>query len=383
MDCMALDAQFIGRALDPLRYLPLSQLYAQFSSVIDFFVYLLIFLGLAQWSLESRFQGRGGKALTVGIGTALALSLSLAENRFSFSIASLGVLAGAIALILVGIVLFPLAQKVGLKTSTAVMAVVALIYLGIGILTPEAYNWIDINAPLIHGIAAAALIALLVKAVWRVFHGAVKPGAPSVAALSTPEQEAVSGESRAIKDEPAVLAQERKDLTAARTEMQGLVNQLGTDPQSPQVQTYAHAVFRRAKDRDMVLRQRLDYIQTLNSRLERFDLGLFHEMKARYDKLPAADQARLRKEIDLERLKVFREREVEDLSKNARSQLVRLEAVLDAIDTAVSRGDQSTARSLAVKAARLDRNLERTTATLQAIEQALMKIIQSSSRSTR
>ena len=77
--------------------------YERYGAIIDFFVYLLLFGGLARVTLEKRFPGRGGQALTLALGLALALALAVAERTMGFNLGSLGPLALGIVLLLLGV----------------------------------------------------------------------------------------------------------------------------------------------------------------------------------------------------------------------------------------------------------------------------------------
>ncbi|MEK7993190.1 MAG: hypothetical protein AAB403_05235 [Planctomycetota bacterium] len=381
---MVLDSSFISAALEPLRYIPLSQIYDQYSVFIDFLLYLVIFLGVAKWSLESRFPGRAGKALTIGVGTALALSLSLAESSFSFSIKSFGIVAVVVLLLLVGIVLFQLARNVGFSAFMAVLAALVLIYFGIGLLTPSGLDWIDANAPLLHTVAAIALLVLIIKGFFHLFHGAGGIStSPMAAWLTKAETDTATVERQTLESEVPVLAGAGSEIKAAEAEMAALARQTGPDIRTPQTQSYIHSVLRRARDRDMVLRQRLDQVQMLNRKLEAFDLGLFHNLKSHQETLAGPERVRFRKDLDRERIKIYREREVTDLANDAKTQLVRLETVLQVLEDAATKGDSGGARAYALKALRIDKNLDRSMARLQDIERRLMSIIPSASQSKR
>jgi hypothetical protein len=72
---MVYDSTLLANALSVFRYLDISSIYDQYASIVDFFLYLAIFVGLVRWVFESRFTGKGGRAVTVGVGTALAAGL--------------------------------------------------------------------------------------------------------------------------------------------------------------------------------------------------------------------------------------------------------------------------------------------------------------------
>src|SRR3989344_8330006 len=80
--------------------------YQEFYGWFDFFIYLLIFIGVAREFVELKAKkdnldvGPGGQALYVGLGLLLATALVTWEVKAGFSLISLG----PIVLILLGII---------------------------------------------------------------------------------------------------------------------------------------------------------------------------------------------------------------------------------------------------------------------------------------
>ena len=55
--------------LKPFEYLDISSLYNNYSFIIDAIIAFLIFFGVAKVTLGKRFEGRGGKAIIIGISS--------------------------------------------------------------------------------------------------------------------------------------------------------------------------------------------------------------------------------------------------------------------------------------------------------------------------
>ncbi len=381
---MALDTRFLFDALSPLANLPIADIYGQYSAVIDFFLYLIIFLGVARWTFEDRFKGVGGRAIIIGIGTSLALSLALAESWLGFSLRSLGLIAGLILVSLVGFLLFSLVHRAGAGLLTSVLLSAVVTYAGIGALAPVLLVWVNDNIPLIPTAIALALLFLIGKACIRIFHHAKKPVSDAFdSSLGREENEALDKERETLAPVAQTLYRERLDLAEEGKELKALYRDLGRNPSDPQHMLRVQTALRRARDRDQILRQRLDYVRLLNRKLSAFDLGLFHRLETSYKSLPPAQQVRFRKDIERERLKVIREGDVESLGRDAASLLTRLEAVLHAIEQEMPRGNPETLRPWVLKALRIDKNLDRTLAKLQVVEQQLFNLIPSRTKQTR
>ncbi|MFC1611405.1 hypothetical protein ACFL6C_10625, partial [Myxococcota bacterium] len=58
-------ANILDDILSPLRGVSLGQLYLDYSSIWDFALFLILFLGIARIAFARRFEARGAKALTI------------------------------------------------------------------------------------------------------------------------------------------------------------------------------------------------------------------------------------------------------------------------------------------------------------------------------
>ncbi len=381
---MALDFTFLLNALSPLANLSISDIYGQYSSVIDFFLYLIIFLGISRWTFEDRFKGVGGRAVIIGIGTSLALSLALAESWLGFSLRSLGLIAGLIMVSLVGFLLFTLVHRTGASVFTSLLLSAVVTYAGIGSLAPALFRWVNENFPLLATAMALAVLVLMVKVGLRLFHHVKQPVSEAISStVGQAEAATLEKERDTLAPVPQTLYRERLDVSDAERDLRALYRDLGTNPADPRNMLRVQAALRRARDRDQLMKQRLDYVRLLNRNLAAFDLGLFHRLDAAYKALPPAQQDRFRKEIEQERLKIVKEGSVEVLGREASSLLLRLEAVLHVVEREVPRGDPETVRPWLLKAMRIDENLDRTLAKLQAVEQQLFNLIPSRTKQTR
>ena len=104
---------FLQKGLRPLEYLDISKLYESYTVFIDFAIYLMVFVGISQITLGSRFQGKGGKAITIAIGISLALSLAISEKYLGFSLRSLGPIAVGIFLAILSVMIYRLIKQLG------------------------------------------------------------------------------------------------------------------------------------------------------------------------------------------------------------------------------------------------------------------------------
>lgn len=227
----------IAAAFQYLRGFSPANVYAGYSGIFDFFVYLLIFLGISRTAFEEQFKGRGGKALITGIGIALSLSLAVAEQRFSFNLGSLSPIAGGIILLILGFLLFQLFSKLGIGLSGPLSFV--LIYFFASSITPELFTWIAEKLPILNLILAVAVIISIVSIIhglWsryfpsypegRIFRKLVAKNriAPDFSSNQNPEADIIKiPEPDFIKKEEDALVLVRKVISDAGAVISGLV----------------------------------------------------------------------------------------------------------------------------------------------------------------
>jgi len=77
--------------------------YAKYSTLIDLAIYLVIFLGLAQYTLGRKFKGAGSRAIITGVGLVFAVGLALFERQAGFNLIAFGPIAALIFTIILAI----------------------------------------------------------------------------------------------------------------------------------------------------------------------------------------------------------------------------------------------------------------------------------------
>lgn len=146
--------------LRPLEYLDLGATYEHYSAIIDLFIYTLIFVGLAKVTLGWRFQGKGGTALSVGVGISLAVGFVIAEEQFGFSLRSFGVAAAGFLILILGIMMYLFIRQTGLHKLNAFGFSYLSMFLLVILVSPELFSHVTQQAPLF---ALFALFVLLVS----------------------------------------------------------------------------------------------------------------------------------------------------------------------------------------------------------------------------
>ena len=147
----------IQNILQPFAWLDPSHLYDAHSGLIDFFIYVLIFVGATQATLGKKFPDSGGRALSIGAGLTLAIGMLLAEDALGFNIKSFGPIAAAILILLLGIVIYRMLHFAGLNRIGSVSAAYITILLASFAIIPDWFHTLNRQYP---AFALVLIIAL-------------------------------------------------------------------------------------------------------------------------------------------------------------------------------------------------------------------------------
>jgi ABC-type multidrug transport system fused ATPase/permease subunit len=104
--------------------------YENNSSLVDFFIFLVIFLGLGRTIFGEHFKGAGGKGVYVGIGIFLALSLLIWEQKSGFSlVGNFGIWALLIFILVIIFYIYKLIHQVTGSSLFAISLAYILLYI--------------------------------------------------------------------------------------------------------------------------------------------------------------------------------------------------------------------------------------------------------------
>lgn len=270
------------RVFVPFKYLDLSSVYAAYAGIIDFFIYSLIFVAVAQVTLGRRFAGSGGRAISIGTGLTLAVAMLIAEKTFDFNIQSFGPLAVAIVILLLGIMIYKLLHHAGMGGLRAGSATYIALFLTALAVTPEFLGWIAEAMPLL----GLALIIALVLAVfgaasllWPSGRGGLEAKLRRTKAEPRPnpsDQETFSREAKYIKHrirpitKKAVKGTETilKDLGS----IQKAITQFGKNPEARRVIINQIS---RVMPKQHQVQIRIESVKQLSNRILRLDNAIF------------------------------------------------------------------------------------------------------------
>lgn len=310
----------------PFYGLDIASFYTRYHPVIDFFLYLAVFVSVARLTLDKLFPGRAGKALAVAVGLMLAVSLSIAEQNLGFSIRSFGSIAAGIIVGLVGLVIFHLCRKAGAAAPTASSLAIIIVYFSVRSAVPNLFEWMQHNrwAAFLH----ALLVLAILVALWRVI-GAVF-GSPSkrIGKLAktidnTPGNTPFGKEQRLDREELTLLKhrltrftgkamKNSEEIIAYLRDMIGIIHEHGTDKRSfPMIS----ARLRQIQPKEHHLLSEMSRIQKVDKRLRQFNLAGLAQLQSQYRKLPADQKKACRKQFMEGREKLGAENEIAKLTR--------------------------------------------------------------------
>jgi hypothetical protein len=139
--------------------------YDRFGTTIDLVIYLIIFLGLTQWTLGRKFTGKGGKAITVGIAIVFAVSLALFGRTANFNIKSFGPIAALVFVALIGYALWIGMRELNvpcLGKDGSIALVFIVIYFSLAAVVPSLISWLLEHVPIIGALLSLIMLICLV-----------------------------------------------------------------------------------------------------------------------------------------------------------------------------------------------------------------------------
>ena len=124
----------------PFGGLNVANFYDSYWYVIDFFLYLVVFLGAVRVSLEKRFPGRGGQALIIVLGIMLTIAMTWMARSIGFRIAVLWPVAAGLFVGIVALLVFRLMAEQGAKIWKGAATAYVITFLAVQAIMPELFG---------------------------------------------------------------------------------------------------------------------------------------------------------------------------------------------------------------------------------------------------
>lgn len=305
--------------------------YSLHTSVIDFTIFLVFFLGAALVAFREKFPGRGGKALVVAIAIVLSLSLTITERAMGFSIKSFGFLAAATFLGIVAILLLIVLSRLGVSKTLAGSITFILLYFSVQAISPGLADWVNRQIPwagFLFWLAIIFAVGHAVVTLWpfgwftrpRLALAGASTGVSHGTKASRLEVKAVK--SRMVKPTKSV----KRDASKIASIVRRTQKQLGYVGQDNQLRAQIITNLQGLEPLELEVLQKLRKLEQMDAQLKQFDLASFASLRKIYRGLPSAQRSKYKKRILAERKKLAVEDRIEHLGSSLQRMLKDFDA---------------------------------------------------------
>jgi hypothetical protein len=327
-------ANLFNEILQPLETSDFSDMYDAYSSIIDFIIYSILFIGLSQVSIGKRFESRGGKAMVVAIGLVLAIGLTISESYLGFNLRSFGPLAASIFIFFVGFVIFLGIRSAGMESIGAASITLVLTYFSIRSVSPSFFDWMISNEYLswLHSVILVAVLISVYK-IFRLFFTKKEESIGSKFDGSFKNH--VSKPSNFLSH----LKEEKDEMDFIKKKLEKITNEAGKDSEQIikdllELKKYIQEFGTSGKGRELISRKieslitkekqihlRIKAIKDMIKRISNFDISIFENLQNEFKSLSVTEKNHAEKLIKVEWKKL-------DVEK----QLIKLEEAINQYD---------------------------------------------------
>lgn len=404
---MAGTSKPMSELLRPLELIDVSRIYARNAVVIDIVLYLVLFNGLAQVALARRLDGKGGRLVAGAVGTALALALTGLEAATGFTLASVGPLAAALLLVLVGVTIYRTLRHLGASVVTAGALSLVCVTLGVESTAPRLAAAMSNSFPFLDLAVAVGVLALAWKGIQHLAPrgsgerltsladrlegngqaGRPTPG-PTGRVRGEGEVEHLRGELRLEKPEitrhlKRITKKERKSCKQIRKELESIRGLLQSRRFSEADRKLIAEALRRIPPERRQLAELLTAVKALDLQLARFDVGMLKELRDAWGKVAPAQRAVIRRLALEERVKIRSEQRIAEAETFVAGNDQQAAQLLDRAVTALVNNAVPDAIALVQEAERNELQAEKKVEEILDVERELRRIVRLELRQAR
>ena len=164
------------KIFEPFRGFDIGALYANpaFRPFINFVLYLIFFIGVTQFALGKRFQGKGAGAIKTTLGIMLAVALVFWERspKGVYILERMGPIVALIFLLFLAYVVFYLISHFGMGKPYAIAIALLVAYYSARAVVPTVFDPIEKNTYL-GSIIAIGLFVLWIMLIWGIIRAII------------------------------------------------------------------------------------------------------------------------------------------------------------------------------------------------------------------
>jgi len=371
---------FLQEGLRPLEYLDISKLYDSHTVFIGLAIYLMVFVGISQITLGSRFQGRGGKAITIAIGISLALALAISERYLGFSLRSLGPIAVGIFLAILSVMIYRLIKQLGGSFAVSGSLAYIIILLFLTATMPGFFTWVNQNIPLLNLGLVIGFILALYNVISHLFKhkGLSQKLAEKFKNVKAESIEDISklANSKSFQRSQIkpITKQAFKTGNQILNELAEILKSIEKYGQLPEARAEIKKQIDKILPEQMELMETIKTLQTRHGRILAFDLGVYsQEFQNRYRGLSGPEKAAMKKELEDEYVKLGIEKQLPVLERQIEDYQIGIKNYLNQASSSLLAGEIDNAKAYVKKAINLGQQTKTILNRLRNLERQIYK----------
>jgi hypothetical protein len=279
----------------------------------------------------------------------------------------------------VGFVLYALWRGMGTPAWIAILISLIVIYFGVGSVTPGFLAWLDTHIPIVHLAVVFAILILVVKGLLALIDHIEESKLRHYLDPAPGWERDPRTKQGVLKEEESVLAEEQRESEVVAHILKETYQKLARHGAKPVLAEMIQSALIDAQDKEHLLIQKLDYLETINKKLKAFDLGLFHNLTQKYNQLTEPEKPKMRRLIERERAKLFEEADIQDVASKAKASVAEYQATLQRAADELHKNNAPKATELLKRAVDLQEVVHRMLRKLQGREHELRKLIKAES----
>ncbi|MBI1931197.1 MAG: hypothetical protein HYS24_01505 [Ignavibacteriales bacterium] len=374
--------------LSPFETTDFSEIYDSYSSIIDFIIYVILFVGLSQVTIGKIFDSRGGKAMVVAIGLVLAIGLVISESIIGFNLRSFGPLAATIFIFLVGFVIYHGIKSTGMEAIGAISISLVVTYFSIRSIAPSYFDWMKDNEYMgwLHSVILIAVVISIYKIIKLFFSNKDEPSESEKKSpknlkniISKPTEfirqaKEEKEEENFIKKKLAIISNETgKDSKQLIEDFQNLKKIITEFKDSEKGQFLIAEKIKAIIPKEMLISSKILTLREMVRKVSDFDIKNFENLQQEFKTLPPEEKTKIEKQLRIEWKKLDIEKQLLnlELAVNKYDQLVKYH--LDLLHESLKTNNINNAITQINEAIKFEKNLHSAVNQIEHLEKQLTR----------
>ncbi len=366
----------LSMILSPFRGIRLQDVYHQHASIIDFVIFLILFIGISRATIGKKFPGTPGRIMSVALGIILALSLSITQHRMNFNLASLGPFALVMLLAIAGIMLSQMLISLGIHNKISIAIAYIAIYASIRAFSPSFFDWLVRSIPFLAGIMSLSLIAAMLVLLFAIFPKLnQRPGADISMNLSPgvyPKMQKISSNVDSAERVSQGLVIDDEDVFKRFNKIRQYLLSLIENNEG---RTHLIDALRGVNLKKHDLYERFQRLQNIDKAIQKQDLEMLQKLYTDLKRIPKERSSMLITALNSTRERINLEKEIAAFENKIESIMEKMGEIIRICCGAIERGDVALARRSIDDAIQLEKSTKTMLSGIAKLERVLKSLI--------